>query len=104
MDVRGYNRFAWDRNVERDNPWTVPVSAEVIAAAKQGQWDVWLTDKTYVPKDWFPDLQDIDLLCLASGGGQQAPILAAAGAKVTSFDNSPKQLAQDRFVAEYGRA
>jgi SAM-dependent methyltransferase len=40
------------------------------------------------------------VLCLASGGGQQGPILAAAGAKVTIFDNSPAQLAQDRFVAE----
>jgi 2-polyprenyl-3-methyl-5-hydroxy-6-metoxy-1,4-benzoquinol methylase len=39
------------------------------------------------------------VLCLASGGGQQGPILAAAGARVTVFDNSPQQLAQDRFVA-----
>jgi SAM-dependent methyltransferase len=38
-------------------------------------------------------------LCLASGGGQQGPILAAAGARVTVFDNSPKQLEQDRLVA-----
>jgi len=42
----------------------------------------------------------LDVLCLASGGGQQGPILAAAGANVTVFDNSPRQLAQDRFVAE----
>jgi len=39
------------------------------------------------------------VLCLASGGGQQGPILAAAGAHVTVFDNSPQQLAQDRHVA-----
>jgi ubiquinone/menaquinone biosynthesis C-methylase UbiE len=44
-------------------------------------------------------LKGLDVLCLASGGGQQAPILAAAGARVTVFDNSPKQLEQDRFVA-----
>ena len=40
------------------------------------------------------------MLCLASGGGQQGPILAAAGANVTVFDNSPNQLAQDRLVAD----
>jgi SAM-dependent methyltransferase len=40
------------------------------------------------------------VLCLASGGGQQGPILAAAGANVTVFDNSPRQLEQDRLVAE----
>ena len=36
----------------------------------------------------------------ASGGGQQGPIFAAAGANVTVYDNSPRQLAQDRLVAE----
>ena len=40
------------------------------------------------------------MLCLASGGGQQGPILAAAGANVTVFDNSPAQLRQDQLVAE----
>jgi SAM-dependent methyltransferase len=53
-----------------------------------------------VPRDWFPiDLRGQDVLCLASGGGQQGPILAAAGANVTVLDNSPKQLAQDSLVA-----
>ena len=40
------------------------------------------------------------MLCLASGGGQQGPILAAAGTRVTVFDNSKKQLEQDRYVAD----
>ncbi len=39
------------------------------------------------------------MLALASGGGQQAPVLAAAGARVTVLDNSPAQLAQDAMVA-----
>ena len=47
-----------------------------------------------------PELKGTRTLCLASGGGQQGPLLAAAGAVVTVFDNSPKQLSQDRFVAE----
>ena len=37
---------------------------------------------------------------MASAGGQQGPIFAAAGAIVTVFDNSLAQLAQDRLVAE----
>ncbi len=100
MDVRDYNRAAWDKEVERGNQWTVPVSREVIAAAKQGQWQICLTCSKVVPKSWFPDLKGLNVLCLASGGGQQAPVLAAAGALVTVLDNSPKQLAQDRLVAE----
>jgi SAM-dependent methyltransferase len=59
-----------------------------------------LTPTIPVPLDWFPPLKAAEVLCLASGGGQQGPVLAAAGANVTVFDNSPAQLAQDRLVAE----
>lgn len=60
-----------------------------------------LTPIRPVPRDWFPaDLRGVRILCLASGGGQQGPILAAAGADVTVLDNSGNQLAQDRMVAE----
>ena len=100
MGVRDYNREAWDREVERGNEWTVPVGPDVIEAVRQGRWEILLTETKPVPKDWFPDLQGADVLCLASGGGQQAPVLAAAGANVTVLDNSPGQLAQDRLVAE----
>ena len=31
MDIRAYNRQAWDAEVKSGNPWTVPVSREVIA-------------------------------------------------------------------------
>jgi SAM-dependent methyltransferase len=100
MGVRDYNREAWDREVERGNEWTVPVDPDVIEAARQGRWEILLTETKPVPKDWFPDLQGANVLCLASGGRQQAPVLAAAGANVTVLDNSPGQLAQDRLVAE----
>ena len=101
MDVRAYNREKWDLQVEHGNPWTIPSSPEVIAAARQGEWSVLLTEQKAVPRLWFPqDLHGVDILCLASGGGQQGPILAAAGANVTVFDNSPRQLEQDRMVAK----
>jgi SAM-dependent methyltransferase len=100
MDVRDHNRAAWNLEVERGNEWTLPVSAEIIAEARQGHWSVDLTETLPVPREWFPTVQGLDILCLASGGGQQAPVLAAAGARVTVFDNSPKQLEQDRLVAE----
>ena len=99
-DVIQINKRVWDRNVENANPWTVPVTAEQIAAARQGDWQVLLTNCRPVPCDWFPPMAGLEILCLASGGGQQAPIFAAAGAKVTSLDISPAQLAQDRMVAE----
>ena len=100
MDVRRYNREAWDRQVESGNQWTVPVGPEVIEAARRGEWEVLLTNQKPVPRAWFPEMEGADVLCLASGGGQQAPVFAAAGAKVVVLDNSPRQLAQDRLVAE----
>jgi ubiquinone/menaquinone biosynthesis C-methylase UbiE len=100
MGVRDYNREAWDREVERGNERTVPAAPDVIEAARQGRWEIVLTETKPVPKDWFPDLEGADVLCLASGGGQQATVLAAGGANVTVLDNSPGQLAQDRLVAK----
>ncbi|HKS29780.1 MAG TPA: class I SAM-dependent methyltransferase [Pyrinomonadaceae bacterium] len=100
MKVREHNRDAWDREVERGNEWTRPVGPEEVAAARQGRVNVLLTETKPVPPEWFPALKGLDVLCLASGGGQQAPLFAAAGARVTVFDNSPKQLEQDRLVAE----
>jgi SAM-dependent methyltransferase len=99
MDVRNYNRRVWNREVDLGNRWTVPVGPEVTAAARQGEWQIFLTPTRPVPRDWFPVLPGSDVLCLASGGGQQGPILAAAGARVTVLDNSPRQLDQDRLVA-----
>jgi len=100
FDPVAHNRDAWDKLVADGNEWTQPVSSEVIERARQGEWSVVLVGYNPVPKEWFPaDLGDVDLLALASGGGQQAPVLAAAGANVTIFDNSPAQLAQDRAVA-----
>ena len=100
MSIREHNRIAWDKQVEWGNPWTIPAGPDTIAAARRGQWEILLTPTKPVPRVWFPELRGCDLLCLASGGGQQGPILAAAGANVTVLDNSPRQLAQDRLVAE----
>jgi len=100
VDIRKYNQEAWDNEVRKGNKWTVPVSPEAVARARQGNWHIVLTPTIPVPADWFPPLRGLDILCLASGGGQQGPILAAAGANVTVLDNSPLQLDRDRVVAQ----
>ena len=100
MDTLEYNRKAWDRLVDEADRWTVPVSSEDIARARAGDWSIIVTPTRLVPRAWFPsEMSGIRVLCLAGGGGQQGPILAAAGADVTVFDYSPRQLAQDELVA-----
>jgi SAM-dependent methyltransferase len=101
MESREWNKVAWDHAVDEGaNPYTTVVSPQEVAAARQGRWSLYLSDCKPVPSEWFPILQGQKVLCLASGGGQQAPIFAALGAEVTLLDASLRQLAQDRFVAE----
>jgi len=100
MDYLSHNRAAWNRRVDEHNRWTAPVSGEDIEQAREGRLRIFLTPSKPVPLDWFPALPGARTLCLASGGGQQGPLLVAAGAVVTVFDSSPRQLDQDRFVAD----
>jgi len=51
------------------------------------------------PNGWLPWDAIRWVLCLAAGGGQQAPAFAAIGCHVTLFDLSPEQLNVDRRVA-----
>lgn len=99
MDIVRYNKSAWDHQVSVGNPWTIPVSPEEIARARGGDVRMLLTPQKLIPADWFPHWKACKVLALASGGGQQGPLMAAAGAEVTVFDNSPQQLARDREVA-----
>lgn len=101
MNIVEHNRVAWDnQSRQQQSPWVQPVSPAEIEAAKAGHWQVILTPTKAVPKDWFGDLRNKEVLGLASGGGQQVPIFAAAGANVTSFDNSAEQLNKDLLVAQ----
>ena len=100
MDYQDINAATIDRWVEEGWEWGKPVSHEEFANAKKGKWDVVLTPTIPVPHEWFGELKGKKLLGLASGGGQQMPIFAALGAECTVLDYSPKQLENERMVAE----
>jgi Methylase involved in ubiquinone/menaquinone biosynthesis len=101
MNYLKKNSEAWDQHVENGYIWSVPVSSEIVQKAKKGKWEVVLTPQKNVPKSWFPnEIKGKKVLLIAGGGGQQGPILSAAGADVTVFDNSKKQLEQDEMVAK----
>lgn len=100
MNILEQNSLAWDKYAEDNIEWSIPVSREEIENARDGEWKVVLTPIKAVPREWFGEIKEKDILCLASGGGQQVPIFAAAGANVTSFDNSANQLEKDNFVAQ----
>lgn len=97
--IAKHNQSVWDRQAQERCRWSTPVTPEEIAQARSGQPRIILTPDTPVPKKWLGELNGRDVLCLSSAGGQQAPLLAAAGANVTSYDLSSEQLALDRWVA-----
>lgn len=100
MDILKHNSMAWDNEVKLGNKWTVPVTQTEIEDAKKGKYELLLTPTKSVPKEWLKDMKDKNVLCLASGGGQQGPIFSALGANVTVFDNSKEQLKKDKMVSE----
>jgi SAM-dependent methyltransferase len=89
-DYRTVNREAWNRLAAAGSDSSQPLgSAELVQAAE------WLC-----PEEWLPWQEIRTVLCLASGGGQQAPAFAMLGYEVTVVDLSPEQLARDSQVAE----
>jgi hypothetical protein len=71
MDSYAVNKVAWDRAVtDGANSYTHVVSPAQIAAARQGTWAIYVSDGNPVPTNWFPRLDGLPVLCLASGGGQ----------------------------------
>jgi SAM-dependent methyltransferase len=100
IDILERSRTDWNAESRAGSRWCTPVDRATIERARAGDWEVILTPNLPVPRAWFGEVRGRDVLCLASGGGQQSPVLAAAGANVTSYDLSDEQLAKDQLVAE----
>jgi hypothetical protein len=86
LDILERCRADWNRDARACCRWRLPVDHATISRARSGEWEEVLTPNIPVPRAGFGETRGRDALCLASGGGQQAPVLAAAGAAVTSYD------------------
>ena len=100
MDIEHVNRQAWNKETPERCPWVRPVSKETIERARAGDWAVTLAGPRAVPDHWFAEMVNCVILCLGSGGGQQAAVLAAAGAAVTSLDISDEQIRRDQEMSD----
>ena len=99
MAYQDVNAQTIDRWVAEGWEWGQPIDHETFLRARAGDWQVLLTPTKPVPRGWFGDLRGKRVLGLASGGGQQMPVFAAAGAVCTVLDYSQKQLESERLVA-----
>ena len=100
MNIESVNRQAWNNATAERCPWVRPVSKETIDRARAGDWAVTLAGPRTVPDHWFGEVENCAILCLGSGGGQQAVVLAAAGAEVTSLDLSDEQVRRDQELSD----
>jgi SAM-dependent methyltransferase len=85
-----HNRRVWDQMVDKRKRFTKPAKDE----------DFHNPLATVDGLNWLGgNIQGKCVLCLAAGGGRQSALYAAAGAKVTVVDISPRMLEVDREVA-----
>lgn len=94
------NSKFFDKLVQDGWEWGQPISHNVFEKAKNNDWFVLLTPTKPVPKEWFCEINNAEILGLASGGGQQMPIFAALGANCTVLDYSEKQLLSEKEIAK----
>ncbi len=80
--------------------WMEPICHQTYIDACNGKWNITLTPTKAVPHAWIGDVTGKKILGLASGGGQQMPILTALGAECTVLDISRVQLDNEREVAK----
>ncbi len=100
-DTISHNKKAWNLQAKKRLTYSTPVSPQEVNEARNGALTLFLTSDTPVPRRWFPpSFKGVDILGLASSGGQQMPLFAAAGANVTVIDFSIEQLDIDRQVAD----
>lgn len=91
--IARYNKDRWEELAQAGVEYSRPLLHLDAASARA------LLD----PFDIMGDVAGQDVLCLASGGGQQSVAFAMLGAAVTVYDLSDTQLQRDREAAQgYG--
>lgn len=102
-DLMGYqeeNAKIIDGWCKKGWQWGQPITHEEYLAAQNGEWKLLLTPTKPIPHEWLGDVKGKNILGLASGGGQQMPLMAALGAKCTLLDISAEQCASEAMVAK----
>jgi SAM-dependent methyltransferase len=94
-DLARYNQSRWDDLVRADIEYSRPF-LDLDAASALGE-----VDQQGVLCEMHGEVAGQDVLCLASGGGQQSAAFGLLGARVTVFDLSAMQLERDRQAATH---
>lgn len=104
-EIGATNERHWERMVregcEFTRPW-LDLDRTLLRRYAQGQRDgVPASLLDLYPASLLAGVEGQEVLCLASGGGQQSAIFGLLGARVTVVDLSEGQLAGDRTAADH---
>lgn len=93
-----YNKSRWEALAQAGVEYSRPYHNLTPQTAQE-----YLADRLSFSPQKLGDVTGKDVLCLASGGGQQTAVFGILGANVTVLDLSDTQLARDRETAvHYG--
>ena len=101
------NQAWWEKMVAEENGFTQPwldLDPAIVQQYANGQLPNAPRPLNQVfPSNLLADIKGKDVLCLASGGGQQSAVFGLLGARVTVVDITAGQLVGDRkAAAHYG--
>jgi SAM-dependent methyltransferase len=99
------NRKLWEEEVKRGCGYTVPwldLDVALLQKFARGEVESLPEPWTCISPSWvLADVKDKDVLCLASGGGQQSAVFGLLGARVTVADLTEGQLRGDQRAADH---
>jgi len=90
-ELARYNQDRWEELARARLEFTLPILDLTPASAR----------RRIDPEGILGDLQGKQVLCLATGGGQQSAMFGVLGANVTVLDLSPTQLQRDEEAAHH---
>ncbi|MCH8062135.1 MAG: class I SAM-dependent methyltransferase [Chloroflexi bacterium] len=90
-EIARYNKGRWEELAEANIEYSRPFLDLNPEKARE----------VIDPEGILTDVSGLDVLCLASGGGQQSAAFGLLGANVAVFDLSETQLERDREAAEH---
>ena len=104
-EIAAVNQRHWEEEVRRKGGYTLPwlgLDVELINRYAKGE----LTSTAHpfhvmYPPESLLGVKGKDVLCLASGGGQQSAVFGLLGANVTMVDLSQGQLDGDKTAAKH---
>ena len=103
--IAAKNQEAWTRWARTGGLYTRPwleLPRELVLAYVSGKIEVMPEPYAYMyPREAFRDVGGREVLCLASGGGQQSAFFGLLGARVTVYDLTEAQLESDRLAAQH---